>query len=337
MTERTTKNNTIDNSDDREHSLKKSNSPIATSSGHGGGGGVSSARILGSAIAGISELSLFHPVDTIAKRLMSTETRIVVNSASATALNLNAAVFRESSHATNPLHKFGSLFPGIGFGAVYKICQRVYKFGGQPLMREKLTTSLYGQQMKERFGSQTGTTLISATAGSIIGIGEVFLLPLDALKVKAQTAPEQLKGRGVVDIFRKEGWGLYRGAGWTVARNAPGSFALFGGNSMAKSYMGVSEDHPATWSEDALASCAGAVASITVAQPLDVVKTRIQNRPFDSPEGGMSIVSKLIKNEGAGGFFKGLTPKLMVVGPKLVFSFTIAQHTIAYFTNKFSH
>jgi len=51
-----------------------------------------------------------------------------------------------------------------------------------------------------------------------MGIGEIFLLPLDALKVKAQTAPEQLKGRGVIDIFRKEGFGLYRGAGWTAAR-----------------------------------------------------------------------------------------------------------------------
>ena len=40
----------------------------------------------------------------------------------------------------------------------------------------------------------------------------VFLLPLDALKVKAQTSPEQLHGRGVVDIFAKEGFGLYRGA-----------------------------------------------------------------------------------------------------------------------------
>ena len=32
----------------------------------------SKARILGSAVAGVSELALFHPADTIAKRLMST-------------------------------------------------------------------------------------------------------------------------------------------------------------------------------------------------------------------------------------------------------------------------
>jgi hypothetical protein len=175
--------------------------------------------------------------------------------------------------------------------------------------------------------------MLSATSGALIGIGEVVLLPLDALKVKAQTAPEQLKGRGVIDIFRTEGWSLYRGAGWTVARNAPGSFALFGGNKAAKIMMGVGEDgQRATWTQDAISSCAGATASIVVAQPLDIVKTRIQSRAFNSPESGVSIITNLLKNEGPGAFFKGLTPKLMVVGPKLVFSFTVAQHLIGYFT-----
>lgn len=299
--------------------------------------GTSNARLLGSAIAGVSELMLFHPVDTVAKRLMSTESRLIVaTSVSTTAQNLNHAIFRESFDK-KPWTKVGSLFPGIGFGAVYKILQRVYKFGGQPVLKDKLSAK-YGVEFEDRFGRKTGRTLLSATSGSLIGIGEVFLLPLDALKVKAQTAPEQLHGRGVFDIFRKEGFGLYRGAGWTAARNAPGSFALFGGNAAAKAWMGVGDDgQQASWAQDALASSAGAVSSITVAQPLDVVKTRIQNRPFNSPESGISIIAKLIKNEGAGGFFKGLTPKLMVVGPKLVFSFTIAQHTIAYFTKVFNH
>lgn len=157
-------------------------------------------------------------------------------------------------------------------------------------------------------------------------------MPLDALKVKAQTAPEQLKGRGIISIFKEEGFGLYRGAGATAMRNAPGSFALFGGNTAAKTFMGVGEDGArATWTQDAIASCVGATASITVAQPLDVIKTRIQNRPFDSPESGMTIFTRLIKNEGIGGLFKGLTPKLIVVGPKLIFSFTVAQQVISYF------
>ena len=82
------------------------------------------------------------------------------------------------------------------------------------------------------------------------------------------------------------------------------------------------------------AAFAGAVCcSVTHASmcPVDVVKTRIQNRPFDSPESGVSIIKNLIKNEGPSAFFKGVTPKLIVVGPKLVFSMTIAQSLISYF------
>lgn len=229
-----------------------------------------------------------------------------------------------------------------------------------------LMTKKFGADFDEKFGHKTGRTLLSATSGSLIGIGEgkksiaiedyhymscdipisnsvhiilldddvmiVILLPLDALKVKSQTSPEQLKGRGVIEIFTKEGFGLYRGAGLTVMRNAPGSFALFGGNTAAKTFMGIGEDGmQATWTQDAIASCVGATASISVAQPLDVIKTRIQSRPFDSPESGGTIFKRLIQNEGVGGLFKGLTPKLLVVGPKLVFSFTVAQHLIGYF------
>lgn len=296
--------------------------------------GKSKARIIGSAVAGVSELALFHPVDTIAKRLMSTETQtIILSSPAQTASNLNTAIFRNAA-SEGVITKWGSLFPGVGFGAAYKILQRVYKFGGQPVVLDRMTKK-FGADFDDRFGHKTGRTLLSATSGSLIGIGEVILLPLDALKVMAQTHPEQLKGRGVIEIFAKEGFGLYRGAGWTVARNAPGSFALFGGNQAAKTMMGVGDvGNRATWTQDAIASCCGATASISVAQPLDVIKTRIQNRPFDSPEGGITIFKRLIQNEGIGGLFKGLTPKLLVVGPKLVFSFTIAQHLIGYFEHK---
>jgi len=47
----------------------KSSNILATSGG--GGGGKGAARVIGSAVAGFTELALFHPVDTVAKRLMS--------------------------------------------------------------------------------------------------------------------------------------------------------------------------------------------------------------------------------------------------------------------------
>ena len=68
--------------------------------------------------------------------------------------------------------------------------------------------------------------LADAPLCSLTGIGEVALLPLDVLKIKRQVNPEAFRGRGVLRIFVDEGFGLYRGWGWTMARNAPGSFAV---------------------------------------------------------------------------------------------------------------
>ena len=52
------------------------------------------------------------------------------------------------------------------------------------------------------------------------------------------------------------------------------------------------------------------MASITVAAPLDTVKTRIQNANFEHKVPGFTVVKDLIKNEGPTAFFKGLTPKV---------------------------
>lgn len=72
-----------------------------------------------------------------------------------------------------------------------------------------------------------------------------------------------------------------------------------------------------------------------MAQPLDVIKTRVQSRPFDSPETGLQVIRNLLREEGPTALFKGLVPKLSVVGPKLVFSFAVAQHMIAMFEKAF--
>ena len=166
----------------------------------------------------------------------------------------------------------------------------------------------------------------------MIGIGEVVLLPLDVLKIKRQTNPEAFRGRGVFRIIADEGFGLYRGITWTAARNAPGSFALFGGSAAAKEYLYKLTDYnSATWSQNFVASVAGASASLIVSSPMDVIKTRIQNRNFEIKESGFTIVGRMLKDEGPQAMFKGLVPKLLMTGPKLVFSFWLAQTLIPAF------
>ncbi|KAI9216205.1 mitochondrial carrier domain-containing protein [Blastocladiella britannica] len=303
---------------------------------HDNGGGKkasATARMVGAGTAGALELICFHPVDTIAKRLMSnTSVKIMDGGGLAHAADNAAKVIFKDAYAKPAGQRYLSLFPGIGFAAGYKVLQRVYKFGGQPVVKDYIKSN-HGDAFSRVFGERSSKTWMEATAGSIVGIGEIVLLPLDVLKIKSQTNPEALKGRGLVDLFVKEGRELYRGAGWTAARNAPGSFALFGGNQFAKTYLvGLKDSDKPTFLQLSMSSMVGSVASIVVAAPLDVVKTRIQNRPFDSPESGSRIIMNMIRNEGVGSFFKGLGPKVLVVGPKLIFSFTIAQYLIAKIT-----
>jgi hypothetical protein len=107
---------------------------------------------------------------------------------------------------------------------------------------------------------------------------------------------------------------------------------LFGGSAFAKEKIYKLNDYnKATWGQNFVASVCGASASLIVSAPLDVIKTRIQNRNFENPESGFKIVSKMLKNEGPTSFFKGLTPKLLMTGPKLVFSFWLAQTLIPAF------
>ncbi|THU92261.1 mitochondrial carrier [Dendrothele bispora CBS 962.96] len=281
------------------------------------------ARVLGSGASGVAELLVFHPVDTVAKRLMSNKGKVSLST-------ISPIIFRDYASATLP-RKLFSLFPGLGYAAGYKVSQRIYKFGGQPWFND-LINQHFKSNFTNAFGERKGKLMMQATAGSLTGIGEVVLLPLDVLKIKRQVNPEAFRGRGVFRIFAEEGTALYRGWGWTMARNAPGSFALFGASAVTKDYvLGVSDYSKATWTQNFIASIAGAVASITVAAPLDTVKTRIQNANFESKVPGMVVVRDLVKNEGMTAFFKGLTPKILVVGPKLVFSYTLAQSLIPFF------
>ncbi|KAJ2489576.1 high copy suppressor of abf2 [Coemansia sp. RSA 2050] len=290
------------------------------------------ARLLGAGTSGILELFTFHPVDTVAKRLMSNTERIFVSGQPLRQSlgQLNHVIFRDAAGKAT-ISKYLSLFPGLGYAAGYKVAQRIYKFGGQPVVRDILERQS-GQWFTRTFGERNGKAMMHATAGSLIGIGEVALLPLDVLKIKRQINPEAFRGRGLFKIVADEGMALYRGAGWTVMRNAPGSFALFGGSAVVKEFaFGLEDYNKATFVQNFFASIGGAVASLTVSAPMDVIKTRIQARSFDNPESGMAILRKMVQQEGFTSFFKGLTPKILVVGPKLVFGFTLAQWFIPAF------
>lgn len=152
---------------------------------------------------GIAELMVFHPVDTIAKRLMTNKdavrpaslsrplvqqlpwpARTALSAASLippasprlatssfgrrqiTRANVKDIIFRK--HANAPVgQKFLSLFPGLGYAAGYKVAQRVYKFGGQPWFRDMIQKHDGGFFVRA-FGEKKGKMIREAAAGSCV-------------------------------------------------------------------------------------------------------------------------------------------------------------------------
>jgi hypothetical protein len=76
---------------------------------------------------------------------------------------LNKVIFREKAAETIG-KKFFSLFPGLGYAAGYKVLQRIYKYGGQPIARDYLTVH-YGTDFERLFGKKTGKAMMHSTAG----------------------------------------------------------------------------------------------------------------------------------------------------------------------------
>lgn len=268
------------------------------------------ARFGGAGVAGFCELLVFHPIDTVGKRLMN----------SSQSGSYQTIIFREAAQK-GVLKKWASLFPGFGYGMAYKISQRVYKFGGQKYVRDLLYDIFPSQN------GQKSNPWIDASAGALLGAGEIVFLPFDVLKIRAQTNPD-FQAQGARQFLREASFKqLYAGWDWTIARNVPGSFALFGAQSVMKNMMGLEDHRKATFLQSALSSAVASCFSVIVSSPMDVIKVRVQSGTFGHLT-GFQILKNIFQNEGTAGFFKGLVPKLITIGPKLTFSFTIADYII---------
>lgn len=118
---------------------------------------------------------------------MSNQSRIT------SASQLDSVIFK--NHAAESFaRRFFTLFPGLGYAAAYKVLQRVHKYGGQPFVGDYLSKH-YRDSFDQAFGRGNGKAMIHATAGSLIGISEIVLVPPDVVKIKRQMNPEAFCSR----------------------------------------------------------------------------------------------------------------------------------------------
>lgn len=187
----------------------------------------------------------------------------------------------------------------------------------------------------------TGNTFI---AGVGAGVTEAVLVvnPMEVVKIRLQAQHHSMADPLDVPKYRnaphaaylickEEGFStLYRGVSLTAARQASNQGVNFTVYSKLKErlqdYHGV-EVLP-SWETSLIGLFSGALGPLSNA-PLDTIKTRLQKSTYASNESGWVRIAKigkqLIKEEGVGALYKGITPRIMRVAPGQAVTFTVYE------------
>ena len=278
-------------------------------------------KLIGSGLSGFLEVSLFHPFDTISKRIMSNKNNMVVFGKDS---NVSKIIF-DSTSKTMPQRLF-SLYNGIGFAMAHRCNQRMYGYGGQPILREIIEKRYDAKTRNERI-------LCETIAGAAIGAGESMFMPADVLKVKKQTNDAAFRNKSLFRILTRESYHeFYRGITVTTIRNLIGRGNHFFFNAFMREHIFEKQSQwDMTFVQYNIISLVSISTSMLFTAPFDVIKTRMQNRNFGSSDSIVAISKRIIVEEGWRGFFKGLNTKLFVIGPKIMLSFSMSQSLISYF------
>eukprot|EP00796_Vickermania_ingenoplastis_P010320 gene10320-7215_t len=309
-------------------------------------------------LAGTCEIIIFHPFDTVAKRLMAHRRRVVDPlSFRGTCHNIYDVIFGElhkpaagsaettARRSSTLFQKVHHLYPGSKYAVMYKVSQRVIKFAGQPMARDYMFrhhhSLFFGKEAPAVRGSGAGVKksdgrgalMLESCAGCFVGVSETILLPFDRMKVLKQTNKTAVQNHGLIRAMLEQGpQKLYAGAMTTATRNAVGCFLLFGGTAFTKEYVfrlhGNYRD--ATFFQNLVSSSVGGVIGVIATSPMDVIKTRIQGQSWHESSSGWRIFRETCQKEGFAAFYKGITPKVLTSAPKLVFGYTMTQYFLKF-------
>ncbi len=271
-----------------------------------------SSLYLAAVSAGCLE-NLLHPLDTAAKRLQK-----------------NTRFFSMSSEGIQSLKSVtlqDSLFRGFQAGLTYKMVQRSYVFGTQPIIKEKMET-LFGEQLAQITNKKYTSTMTNSLAGAFVGLFEVSLLPLDTWKIKRQLGNKE----NAIALLKNEKGQLYRAAPVTALRNIKAHGTLFGFSDLIKQTLfDLKENETANFQQQLVSSIIASSTVVLITNPTDMIKTRVQASRV--PTTATEQFSELMKKEGPKAFTKGIWPRLFTVVPRLTLVKVASEQLTSFYEN----
>eukprot|EP00934_Nitzschia_sp_Nitz4_P006142 Nitzschia sp. Nitz4//scaffold262_size27079//14400//15338//NITZ4_008221-RA/size27079-processed-gene-0.9-mRNA-1//-1//CDS//3329544754//6132//frame0 len=288
-------------------------------------------RMALSAVSGMGAATVCHPLDVIRVQMQSYS-------------------YKSTADAAVSIYRSAGLVNGLyaGISAAY-LRQWLYGSCRMGIYSYLLEQAKNKQGDNISFATKLGMGCISGGIGSFVGTpSEVALVRMGA---DSKLPPAERRNYTSVlncltRIAKEEGvTKLWRGATPTVLRATLLSSASLGVTSQAKIYLidtGYFGPKGEWMGGLPMMFCATLVSSFcanVVANPFDVIKTRMQNMPL-GPDGKplydnmVDCFVKSVRNEGPMVLYKGFTPAFVKLAPYSVISLTLLDKLTVIVTGK---
>ncbi|TFK66848.1 mitochondrial carrier [Pluteus cervinus] len=276
------------------------------------------ANFAAGAIAGVSEILTFYPLDVVKTR-MQLETG---KSTQGLVGTLRSIVKEEGA---------GRLYRGLVPPLLLEAPKRAVKFAAN---------DYWGKTYLNVTGESKMTQSLSILTGCSAGATESFVVvPFELVKIKLQDKTSTYKGPMdvVKQVVRKDGLlGLYAGMESTFWRHLWWNGGYFGCIFQVRELLPKRESQQGVLMNNFISGAVGGFAGTVLNTPFDVVKSRIQGAervPGVIPKYNWTYPAlvTIFREEGAAALYKGFVPKVLRLAPGGGVLLLVVEFTLGVF------
>jgi len=237
-----------------------------------------------------------------------------------------------------------AFYKGIVPPLVAVIPQKAVKFGAYTYFRKMLEGTPLGGSGKGVMGQVIPTMVAGVLAGPLEAL---FLAPFEVVKINLQSQRSTIPGQqplysgtwsAAKTIAKINGLpALYSGLVPTMLRHSFFNIGFFASYELIKSNLpGIFAEHKTMWLNHMVAGFGAGVIATTLANPFDVIKTRIQQQTslvlFEDTKYNhfLQTFSAILKDEGLAGFYQGYLPRVIRLGTGGAIVFSAYETTLKY-------
>ncbi|KAF9566053.1 mitochondrial carrier [Agrocybe pediades] len=276
------------------------------------------ANFAAGAIAGISEILTFYPLDVVKTRM-----QLDTGKSSLGLVGTFKNIIKEEGA--------GRLYRGLAPPLMLEAPKRAVKFAAN---------DFWGKTYMNLTGESKMTQNLSVLTGCSAGATESFVVvPFELVKIKLQDKKSTYKGPidVVKQIIRKEGpLGLYAGMESTFWRHVYWNGGYFGVIYQIKTLLPKPESQQAQLLNNFVSGAIGGFAGTVLNTPFDVVKSRIQGAeriPGVTPKYNWTYPAlvTIAREEGFAALYKGFIPKVLRLAPGGGVLLLVVEFTLGVF------